>query len=253
MKVLLRFLFKALLAFFIILIILLFTNPRVIFPKHEYPDMNSFYRKFPESLSHSVSELKSIREQLFVDSKQRLGGDSIYNSIFETLNQRTDFWLKRSQYRFPQAKSLVFMDSLILLNRNKNIALCVIYNIATKNSYYDVREKDRIVINEKGIRDTIYEKDSIKTPIETDFYVRLFFQKKNNEWKVFHEEMNGVPKLGYMNIAHTPEQMKILGVDYFFYSFIKVKNINTSHPKLVGYHEKAFKPKHCWIYKTYDD
>jgi hypothetical protein len=253
MKVLIKFFITVIILYFIVLTILLYTNPRVIFPKNEYPDMNSFYRKFPESLSHSVSEIKSIREQLFVDSKQRLGGDSIYNSIFETLNQRTDFWVKRSQYRFPQAKSLVFMDSLILLNRNKNIALCVIYNIATKNSYYDVRVKDRIVINEKGIRDTIYEKDSIKTPIETDFYVRLFFQKKNNEWKVFHEEMNGVPKLGYMNIAHTPEQMKILGVDYFFYSFIKVKNINTGHPKLIGYHEKAFKPRHCWIFKTYDD
>lgn len=238
----------------LIVIVMIFFKSLIInfiFPKHEYPEMNSFYRKFPESVSHSIPELKSMRKQLFIDSKQSVGGEINYNSIFDTLNKRTNFWIEYSKYRFPEEKSLVFMDSLMLFN--KNIALCAIYEISTKNSYYDVRVKDRIVINEKGLRDTIYEKDSIKRPLETDMYIRTWFKKINNKWEIYHEELSLIPKMGYMNIAHTPEQMKIKGLDYFFYRYIKVKNEYKRNPKLIGYHENAFEPINNWYYRTFDD
>ena len=221
-------------------------------PKHDYDD-KLVYRKFPNTLNHSIKELKLIRKQLFDISKQRIGEDSIYCNLFDTLNQRTNFWIKRGRYRATGYELNVFMDSLFLINRKKNIIVCIINNIIPISHSYIDRSKTEIRINDLGKPDTIIIKDSLKWPNKTDFYVSVYFKKINNKCKNYHEEINIVPKLGYMTIAHTPEQMKLLGIDYLFYGFLKVKGENTNSPKLLGYYEQAFIPVNNWYYKTFDD
>ena len=222
-------------------------------PKHDY-DEKPVFRKFPKTLHHKIYELTLIRKQLFINSKQKIGGEKLYDNLFDTLNQRTDFWKNRGVYRLGgKNTNYVFMDSLIIINSKKNIAVCIINNINTNTHNYIDRTKTEIRINDLGKPDTIIIKDSLKWPRKTDFYVSVYFKKINNKWKIYHEEINIVPKLGYMTIAHTPEQMKLLGIDYFFYGFLKVKGENTNYPKLLGYYEQAFIPVNNWYYKTFDD
>jgi hypothetical protein len=224
-----------------------------MFSKHEYPDMESIYTKFEQTIDHKPNSLFLIRKQLFKSSIQRIGGKSLYQEVFDSINKRTEFWIQRSKYRSPECESIIFMDSLILFNKQKNIVVGSIYNIIPSKEYYLDRSKTKIIMNNLGKRDTIIIKDSVRFLKQTDFIINVYFKNENNRWIIFHEQKEIFGKLGFMNIAHKPIQMKLLGTDNFFFSFINVKNEFSNNPKIISYKEHAFNPKNNWYHKTFDD
>lgn len=198
------------------------------YPKHDYRLDEVFYREFNNTIDHKIKGLKSIRKQLLAKSIKKIGSKLLYYSIYDSLNNRTYYWKKRAEIFYEHAQSNVFMDSLVLFNKENNIAVCILYDIKTKNKDFD----------------------NIKIKFDTDTYVRIYFKKNDSGWEVFNEELCEIPKLGYTNISHTPLQMKLIGIDYFFYSFIKLKDEYTDNPIFLEYIEKSFHPKNCSIYSN---